>query len=356
MQLILKKYSWWFDFTSPTGQFFIESKVELTYELTNFDNARFLLPIEFGLREDDFIEICEVTDVDTCIFRWFVERYEPTYTNVPRQQVPRTFAQYVVFSEKALLQKRKLLRDVTFSSDTLSAIVTDIIWDYNTRWDNRTVSSTISWTTNLDSKIWDSYYNIIQEIVDEKSWFWDVVNGEIRMRTQLGVDRTSGAWFVEFLYNQKFPSTNTVSEFRVVGQSTRANIIIGKDKSWSTYIAEDNSFGKVLWVLKFDFRDWDLQEKTEQKLQEKIAQQRIFKFNVEVWSVEADVWDIVKLSIEDTDPEINWQSDAIILKKKVTYDNWWKFVEFVIADKVIEERTDSEIIIRLIKNVDLQSL
>lgn len=327
MKLLIKVYEHQFDDTI-IAQEIIDSQVEIKQELNSFATASFDMPL-IKIEEYNIVEIYEVGNTDKRVFRGYVYKIEPL-----RRQ--RGTIKIECRSEKAIMNDRIVLSDKNYVDTDISTIIGDLLWDWNTDYnENWDFNVWITKQINLELKQWDRYYDIFDELCEQNELFWDIVDKKVIFTKSLGIDRTTWSEYQEVLYNGLFPNTANIVNIKLNGTATRKNILIGIGAD-NLKIKKQNFTDRVYWAGIDNFRDWDLEEKTTKKLEQLDKLQRLYEVEVEQNVLNANIWDKVKLVVENTNSYFDIDSEVLVMEKTIRYDNGSKFEIFSLWEFSVE--------------------
>jgi hypothetical protein len=279
------------------------------------------------------IEIYEVVNWnDTKKFSWYIDELRPIRWNFSLQDV-------TCRSEKSLFYDRKSLISWNYNNKTIEEIIELLINPYNALWEQRTIQWDFIWTTSVEIRKWDVFYDILDDVCKEFNVFWKIESWVIYFSQNLWIDRSIWwQYYQEVYYNDKQPSDTNIVDVNLVWTATRSNIAIAKNYNWSITIDTSRVVDWVVyWVVYEEFKNNDSQTTSFQWKIDKLldaSDRRKFSYNffVQPNSLDADVWDTVKIIIENTNSnyDINWST--IILKKNILYTHGHKIENFTVWD------------------------
>jgi len=325
----------------------IKSKLSIEDELGNFWTADFDAT-SLSLVEYNKIELYEAGSPDTLVFKGLVHQPLKEITALKNK------TQMVCRSEMAIMLSRKVLVART-KTDTIENIINELLWDYNSLWENRTSQIDLTKTVTIDYKIWDVYFWIFNELSLQWWWYWTIENAKIIMKELLGTDRTYWSWLTEIILDKTHDSN--VSSLKIVGLSTRANIVVGVDYSKNTVTKQDMSWGVIYWVHVETFRDGDLADKTQQLLDRMNIRQRVLNLDIDPnKNISANIGDKLHLRIENVDNMEDISSDILVVKKEIVYDFWQKKVLLTVWENLIQEDSLWNILVNIKRDVDRQKI
>lgn len=290
----------------------------------------------------------QVNSQDNVIFQWFIQDMNVNSTSI----------WLTLRSQKALFERKGILSDKTYSNKTISFILDDLFSDWNTfTWETYTYETDISQIITKDFKEWDSFFNILDEL-SELTWaVWNILENKVYFKTELWEDRTTWDNFLSLKYNRQIPKANNILEPIMQSNWVLANIIIWK--SWATkQTVKDTNSIATYWALAefISFREWDLTNQVNQALDLKKQEQRLYKIDLETNKVNANIWEKLVLSIENTDEYRNFTWDVTVQTKELTLVNWTKFVKLWVSDVIVITDSFSNKIRQINKEVKLLNL
>lgn len=206
----------------------------------------------------------------------------------------------------------------------LDDLIDDYSNDYNENWTYET-----DFTANVELNIqqWDCYFDILDELAKQLEATWTIQDKKIIFKRLAWTDRTTGSWYQEINYNWLFPNNANISSINVVWTATRSNIVLWQDQN-NNILKAENYVDRIYSVSLENFRDWNLYNNTNQALTRLDKNQRIYEVQVEQNTIEADVWDKVKLIVENTNSFFDINSDVYVIWKNITYTNWSKVTNY----------------------------
>lgn len=282
--------------------------------------------IEWILK-NDIIKIIEVGDTDNIIFNWFIDDLE-----VWIEKINITFKDF-----KWLFQNKKVLSDKSFTNKTPKEIIDNLIADYNSRWDNWICTSDITTTITKQYKIWDNYFDIINEICDFLQIQWIIKNNEIIIKNFVWVDRTLNADFFEFIYNWTDIAENNII---TINRKTTPiyNIIIWIDKDNNKTIKQDNTSITNNWPIAntISVRVWSLEAITQAFLDFYKTEKYYYEIQSSLLEANLNIWDKVKVRIEEAGDYLDFEWNAFIIWKETTFENNSKFIKYSISTNNIK--------------------
>jgi len=321
MKLLIKVLEHEFIDTVLTTEI-IDSEVVIDEDIGTFAVARFSMPL-IDIEEYNIVEIYEVENTDTRIFRGYVYKIEPV-----RNQF--WIVNIECRSEKAIMNDRKVLLDKDYIDKDIWFILNDLISDYSI-YETWTYEVDFTKTINLKLNEWDDYFWILDELAEQCEAQRDIVDKKILFKRNFWTDRTSWINYQEINYNWLFPNNANISNIRVIGTATRNNIVIGKWQEDTKHTSNDY-VDRLYWVAFERFREWDIIEKTDKELEKQNKNQRIYEITVEQNSIIANIYDKMKLVVENTNSFFDIDSDVYVIGKTINYTNWSKITSYKVGE------------------------
>lgn len=315
--------------------------LQLQEDLTSFSSWSCLTSIIDWIQKNDIIKIIEVWETDVIIFDWYIDTLE-----VWIEKLSLTFKDY-----KSLFQNKKILNNKTFTNQTPKQIIDNLIWDYNSKWDTWSCVSSITSTLTKEYKIWDNYYDIINEICDFLQIQWIIKNNIIYVQDFVWLDRTSWSNFFEFIYNG-----TDIAENNIINISKKTtpiyNIIIWIDSNNNKTIKEDSTSITNNWPIanSINIRIWSLEEITQSFLDFYKTEKSYFEIESSLLEINLNIWDKVKVRIEEAGSYLNFEWNAFIIWKETTFENNSKFIKYNISTNNIKIKS----FIQRMRDIDSQ--
>lgn len=325
MEIIAKFYPHLWS-TERIDQLVLTSEVTITQELRGFGEAEVLLPIVPGIKEDVIIELYESnSNEDRLIFRGFVYEINPVWWQFQLVKI-------IARSEKAILHRRKALQSYNFTNQPVSTIVSELLQiyndDYNENWD---VAVQKEEHITLEIATGDDYYDILDEICEQKERFWEVDAGTLWIK-QHGADRTASQIIA---FDGFSPHPWNISSIELIGTASGGNVVLIEDSQWHTSIDKSQYAGVLTWVVSKQIRKGDNNEKAKQFAKEQSRPQRKYQIQVAHGALEADVGDTIKVEVVNTNSFYDYQGDAIVQSKTITYSNASKMVQYGVQEFIL---------------------
>lgn len=344
MELVIKTYNNQFS-TDVITQIQEVDKWVIEFDINNFGTAELTIPIINGINKFDKVEVYEVTGgLDTLVFTGYIFDFRITTEQIV----------LICRSVKELLNYKLVLSDKSYTNQTITTIIEDILGDWNTAyWDFWTFFSADTSLISKDFKTGDNLYDIIEELAGVLWLVWDVIGNQIEVKELIGEDKTSVVNYKEFFFNGNSQAISNISEPILTSYPTLRNVVIGIDwttkstKSDTTSINEFWSLGEIK-----SFRDWELATQTQEYLDSKKDEQKIFNFDA--FDVEwLNIGDKIKLFIENTNEYLDFEWDAIINTQKIEYLNRDKIVSVWVSSIYVYQDTLWNKIRQIDKNIKL---
>ena len=350
MELLIKTYQNQFS-TSLINVSEEINSVKIKEDLMWFDTMTITIPYLPNLAQMNKIELYEVTmNEDLLIFQWYIYNLSPWLNEIS----------IIARSEKALMEKKLVLSDKNYSWQTITSIMNDLLNDWNTAyWETRTFESNITTTITKEFKKKDNLFWVLNELWELLDAVWVCKNNKITFNELIWEDK-SLIWttnFTEAIYNWLDPWENNITDVKYSSLWTVSNIIIGSDSGWDTTVNDTISiwtFG-ALWESK-TFRDWDRANQTNKYLTLKKNEQKTLNIDIQTLTIEPNLWDKIKVRIENINEYINMETAMTVIKRDVDYKNWWKVIKIYLAEKYITMATFENTIKKIMTDVQLLKL
>lgn len=320
----------------------------IDYDINNFNTCNLTIPVIEWLSKYDKIELYEVTTVDTLLFEWYIYDLQVWINEIL----------LIWRSTKELMNKKLVLSDKSYTSETMTTIMEDILWDWNSAYSENWIFSTNNTTLiSKDFKNWDNIYDVLEEL----SWLvwmvWTIEGENIIVTDLIGEDKTTWLNYTALIYNWKDPYETNISNLKSKSYSTVSNIIIGIDSTTKTTKTDATSIATfwALWESK-TFRDWDLDDSIQQYLDSKKEEQRIFEFDIEVNNLGVNAWDKLKLIIENANDYLNFEWDVYVNTKRIELKNRSKIETIWVSDIYVYIDTIQNKLRQLDKNIKLLNI
>ena len=313
--IILKVYSGLND-TTPDQQFENIEMLNIEEDVNNFDIANIQLPLYIsGLSQFQKVEVYDVwSGSDNILFNGFIYALRVNTKSIT----------ITCRGTKAILYKKLVLSDKSYTGQTINTIINDLLSDWNTAYSETwTCTDDPAWTIDKDLKEGDNLYDVIEELTWQLWLVFDIVWSDIRVRETLWEDKSTGSSFTEAVYNQNNPRENTIDNVELETFDSISNVIIGKAENWTRSVQTDATSITNFWALwEFvAFRDWGLAAQTSEYLASKKLEQKLYKVNIEPNSLSANKGDIIYLRIENVNDYINFEGSAIVNTKNIEFIN-----------------------------------
>lgn len=322
MEIIIK----FFDKTSDTlPKVQIENywTLEIDEDLTSFSSCNLTIPIIEWIEALDIVRIYEIQDTDVLLFEWYIDTLEPWIN-----EISLTIKDY-----KAFLQRKWLIQDVTYTTQTVKQIIDDMISYYNALWDNWVCISSISDTLTKDYSMGDNIYDILNELAIELQAQWIIYWTTIYFAPLVWDDLTSWVNFTEIIYNWIDPSENNINSISLSSYWNIENIIVWIDSNDNKTVKTDSTSIALYWPLfwTINTRSWDLETFTQTYLDFKKVPQNIYKLEIEPFTIDVNIWDKVAVRIEETNSYLNYEGSAYIITKNTKIENATKVITYGVS-------------------------
>ena len=318
-------------------QIVITSEVVIKEEIKGVGEAEFVMPIAPEIKEECKVELYEVnSNEDRLLFRGFVHEINPVWGQFQSLKI-------IARGEKAIFHKRKTLRKHTFTAQALSSILQKLLEPYNTEFNE-------DWgfeiqkeeTLSLEIAQGDDYYDIFDEICEQKELFWTVVDGTVHFKKH-GEDLRA-TQILE--YDGLSPNPWNITNIELIGTASGGNVVLVEDSKGNLTVDKSQYSGVLTGVLSKQIRKGDDSEKAKQFAKEQARPQRKYKIQVANWSIIANLWDRIKVEVVNTNSFYDYSGEAIVQSKTTSYSNASKVVvygiqEFLITSLSAENRVEN---------------
>jgi hypothetical protein len=220
--------------------------------------------------------------------------------------------------------EKKVHSQKNYNTD-ISTILNELLNESNARtnWDkieNWTVSTTRTDIIQKKYNIWDTYFDIIDELAQYLQCQWDIRNWVLLFDDFIWEDKTV-LNYEEFVYNPNLKSTNIQSVNPSWGKINTT--IIWKDNSWVQIKSDPIAQQIYGFTESFEtFREWNLSEQTQALLNEQKEKQLIYEIiPAKDENINIEPWDIVKLIIENHSSYLDYNGEIRVLKKSSSIQN-----------------------------------
>ena len=318
-------------------QIVITSEVVIKEEIKGVGEAEFVMPIAPEIKEECKVELYEVnSNEDRLLFRGFVHEINPVWGQFQSLKI-------IARGEKAIFHKRKTLRKHTFTAQALSSILQKLLEPYNTEFNE-------DWgfeiqkeeTLSLEIAQGDDYYDIFDEICEQKELFWTVVDGTIHFKKH-GEDLRA-TQILE--YDGLSPNPWNITNIELIGTASGGNVVLVEDSKGNLTVDKSQYSGVLTGVVSKQIRKGDDSEKAKQFAKEQARPQRKYKIQVANWSIIANLWDRIKVEVVNTNSFYDYSGEAIVQSKTTSYSNASKVVvygiqEFLVTSLSAENRVEN---------------
>ena len=318
-------------------QIVITSEVVIKEEIKGVGEAEFVMPIAPEIKEECKVELYEVnSNEDRLLFRGFVHEINPVWGQFQSLKI-------IARGEKASFHKRKTLRKHTFTAQALSSILQKLLEPYNTEFNE-------DWgfeiqkeeTLSLEIAQGDDYYDIFDEICEQKELFWTVVDGTVHFKKH-GEDLRA-TQILE--YDGLSPNPWNITNIELIGTASGGNVVLVEDSKGNLTVDKSQYSGVLTGVVSKQIRKGDDSEKAKQFAKEQARPQRKYKIQVANWSIIAHLWDRIKVEVVNTNSFYDYSGEAIVQSKTTSYSNASKVVvygiqEFLVTSLSAENRVEN---------------
>lgn len=318
-------------------QIVITSEVVIKEEIKGVGEAEFVMPIAPGIKEECKVELYESNgNEDNLLFRGYIHEINPVWGQFQSLKI-------IARGEKAIFHKRKTLRKHTFTAQALSSILQKLIEPYNTEFNE-------DWgfeiqkeeTITLEVAQGDDYYDIFDEICEQKELFWTVVDGTVHFK-KYGEDLRA-TQILE--YDGLSPNPWNITNIELIGTASGGNVVLVEDSKWNLTVDKSQYSGVLTGVVSKQIRKGDDSEKAKQFAKEQARPQRKYKIQVANWSIIANLWDRIKVEVVNTNSFYDYSGEAIVQSKTTSYSNASKVVvygiqEFLVSPFTAENRVEN---------------
>ncbi|MDD3302286.1 MAG: hypothetical protein PHN31_01925 [Candidatus Gracilibacteria bacterium] len=324
------------------------SEATINYDINNFASCSLKIPVIDGLTKYSKIEVCEVTTIDTIIFTGYI--YDLIVSIDSIEILGRGI--------KELMNKKLILSDKSYTNQLMTTIINDILNDWNTAY-----SETWTFLTNdttlitKDYKLGDNIFDILEELSGLVGMVWDVIDEEIIVANLLGEDKTTGLNYLALIYNGMDPYESNITKPVSKSYSTISNVIIGMDSTGKTTLSDPTSITSfsALGESK-SFREGDRSTQTQQYLDSKKYEQRMFEFDVEESGLGINAGDKLKLIIENANSYLDFEGEVFVNTKQILFKNRTKIESVGVGDIYVYVDNILNKIRQIDKNIKLLNL
>lgn len=318
-------------------QIVITSEVVIKEEIKGVGEAEFVMPIAPEIKEECKVELYEVnSNEDRLLFRGFVHEINPVWGQFQSLKI-------IARGEKAIFHKRKTLRKHTFTAQALSSILQKLLEPYNTEFNE-------DWgfeiqkeeTLTLEIAQGDDYYDIFDEICEQKELFWTVVDGTVHFKKYW--EDLRATQILE--YDGLSPNPWNITNIELIGTASGGNVVLVEDSKGNLTVDKSQYSGVLTGVVSKQIRKGDDSEKAKQFAKEQARPQRKYKIQVVNWSIVANLWDRIKVEVVNTNSFYDYSGEAIVQSKTTSYSNASKVVvygiqEFLVTSLSAENRVEN---------------
>ena len=271
-----------------------------------------------------------INQKDNLLFQWFISKPIPWLKEMTLE----------CKNQKSLMSQKIILENISFTNKTLKEIVDWVLSQWNTAyWENWTSDIAEWWAVFSKSFLEkDVFFNVFNELAKSQWFAWTIQDQKIVMKYIIWEDRSSWEDFMEIVYDNNEPQENNILDVKVDYFSTISNVVIWSDSSGNTTLDDQASIA-IYWPLAsaFSSRDWNLDVETQQYLDDRKVEQKMYTIDVEPLTINPNIWDRIHLRIENVSDysDIIW--DVIVNKKTTDFTNWWKKVTVWVSDIYVVE-------------------
>ena len=304
----------------------ILSQAVIEESIDGFSVAKLEISMLPGMDTWCKIELYEVGNTeDRLVFRGNIYELKPLWQRWNMLAI-------VARGEKALLHQRKALKEYKFTNKTISAIVTELLQNYNTEYNEDWGFET--WndeSLTLEVGVGDDYYDIFDEICEQKELFWEVEDGIISFKKSGNDLRDTQILEYDWLSH----NPGNITNIELIGTATGGNVVLVEDSNGKKTIDKSQFSGLLTGVVSKQIRKGDNAEKAKQFAREQARPQRKYQIQVANGSIEAKVWDKIKVEVVNTNSFYDYQWDAMVQSKVITYANASKVVQYGIEEFMV---------------------
>lgn len=301
----------------------ITSEVVINNDLKWFGTAQLTLPIHPQLKENAKIELYEAnSNQDRLVFAGFVYEIRPV-----RWQFK--VVDLVLRDYKAIFHQRKALQNYKFTNQPIASIVEQLLTPYNTQYNERWEGvGAYHESISLEINGGDDYYDIFDEICDQKELFWCVKDGLVSFQ-KYGRDLRDHQ-LLEYDWSSANPWN--ITKIELIGTASGGNVVLLEDSNGMRTMDTSQYRGILTWVVSKQIRAGDNIAKAKQFAQEQSRPQRLYQIQVANGSIQGEIGDRIKVEVINTNSYYDYTGDALIQTKTITYTNASKIVEYGIQE------------------------
>lgn len=323
----------------------LDGLIEITENLKWFDEARIDITYINWMLEYNKIQI--VDDNNELIFDWIIYQLEPRFDRPDLLLA-------TLRSNKFIFHKREVLVDYSPVSVDVKTILQHMLTEYNSYWEAWILDSDITRDITIELKVGDNLFDSIDELADQCECFWDVVWSTLIFKGSLWIDRSLDTPnYQQIVYDGNAISGTNILNVSAKRIAERANVVVWISKDNTKQILNNITDGFIYWVVKENFRDGDLMDKTQQLLNKVDAYQLYYNVSVQSGSIIADKWDKLFMRIENRIPIFNISSAVRVVSKKTTYDKWEKVEEITVSNLTVSEKRLENVIGWIARKISL---
>lgn len=260
------------------------------------------------------------------------KKWPPPPPYYKRWRIPFSDTTFVVdtsINNVYRIEDWQLLDEDSWTEITMAMILDDMIDDYSNSYnENRTYETDLFTNISLDMKKWDNYFDVLDELAKQNNAVWDIQNSKILFKSLLWNDYTSWPLYKEITYNWLYPNNSNIKSISVMWTATRNNIVVAEDANHNVMFDASWYVDRIYWVGKNEFRSWNLNANLQKMIVSWNKVQRTYEVEVEENTLDVNIWDKIKLIVENTNSYFDINSAVYIIKKNTIYNNWSKLVKY----------------------------
>lgn len=249
----------------------------------------------------------------------------PTSPNYIRKAISLVDTSYVYVDDTWVLYKytSSLISLWVKSGLTVSEYIQEMLDDYNDNyWENWTLDTDISETIRTNREKWDNYADIMDELSDTFGYYWDIRDWKVIFKSILWKDKTSWIDYQELFFDGNNQTGSNISNIRLVGNANRSNLFVYRWQTGKIKVDDSNYTDFVYWAEYKIFRDWNLDKKISKYKEQVNRYLRSYEISVEQNTIEASIWDKIKLIVQNTNDFFDIDTEVQVISKKTIIDKW----------------------------------
>ena len=224
----------------------------------------------------------------------------------------------------------------TWTGVMLSNMIADLCSDYQQYWENWTYEMDFDDTIDIQRSKWDTYAAILDQMAEQTDAVRDVKDWKVSFKKILWSDYTSWPWYKEIIYNWLYPNTWNTKSISVIWTATRNNIIMATDVNNNMIINDSWYVDRIYGVMTRQYRSWKLSLNAQKMLQNNNIQQRSYVVEVEQNTLDVNIWDKIKLVVENTNSYFDIDSEVYINWKITKYTNASKMITYSVWEMYVQ--------------------